>query len=280
MKISGFTFCRNMIKYDFPIVESIRSILPLVDEYVVNVGKSEDATLDLIRSIESDKIRVVESVWDDALIKDGRVFGVQQEIALSHCTGDWAVLLQADEVVHEDDLPVIRAAMERYLDQPEVLGLVFWMRHFKGDYWSLDPWMYRKATRVVRTKVGIGCSTTDGCDFKAAGSSKMIKATPHGKLIPARIFHYGWVKDPKVLQDKLRFQMSRHEGDTLSDEEITRRAVVSSEYPHYDILKEFRGSHPKVMQERIGRAGRLRDRRNRWLNVEFYKEVLSHGFKG
>ena len=150
MKISGFTFCRNMIKYDFPILESIHSLLPLVDEYIVNVGKSEDDTLDLIRSIKSDKIRIVETVWDDTMLKDGRVFGLQQDVALSYCTGDWAFCLQADEVLHENDLPIIRRSMEKYVRQPEVMGLVFRMLHFKGDYRSIDPWMYRKATRIVR----------------------------------------------------------------------------------------------------------------------------------
>jgi hypothetical protein len=268
-----------MIKYDFPIVESIHSILPVVDEYIVNVGKSEDDTLDLIRGIKSDKIRIVESVWDDSLIKDGRIFGIQQDIALSHCTGDWAFCLQADEVVHEDDLPVIRSAMEEYLDQPEVLGIVFRVLHFKGDYWSLDPWMYRKATRIVRNNGKIR-STVDCCDFQVEGSSKMIKSSSGSRLIGARIFHYGWVKDPKVLREKLRFQISRHDGHRLTEQAIDDQALFRSQYPTYDILKEFWGTHPQVMQERVLKARRLRPRINRWLNWRFYREVFAHGFKG
>lgn len=268
-----------MIKYDFPIVESINSILSVVDEYIVNVGKSEDDTLDLIGSIKSDKIRIVESVWDDSLMKDGRIFGVQQDIALSHCRGDWAFCLQADEVVHEDDLPVIRQAMEKYLDQPKVLGLVFRMLHFKGDYWSLDPWMYRKATRIVRNDGRIH-STTDCCDFKMEGFSKMIKSSSGGCMIGARIFHYGWVKDPKVLREKLRFQISRHDGHKLTEQEIDDQAFLRSQYPTYDIMKEFRGSHPRVMYERVSKAQRLRPRLNRWFNWKFYNEVFTHGFKG
>ncbi len=268
-----------MIKYDFPIVESIHSILPLVDEYIVNVGKSEDDTLDLIRSIKSDKIRIAESVWDDSLVKDGRIFGMQQDIALSHCRGDWAFCLQADEVVHEEDLPVIRRAMGKYLDQPDVLGLVFRVLHFKGDYWSLDPWMYRKATRIVRNNGRIR-STVDCCDFQMEESSKMIKSSPNGRFMRARIFHYGWVKDPKILREKLRFQISRHDGHKLSEQEIDDQALLRSQYPTYDILKEFRGSHPRVMHQRIDKAKRLHPKLNRWFNWKFYKEVFTHGFKG
>jgi hypothetical protein len=279
MKVSGFTFVRNAIKYDYPIVEAISSALPIVDEFVVNVGKSDDETLELIRSIDSPKIRIFETEWDDNLKVDGRIFGIQQDLALSRCTGDWALLLQADEVLHEDDLPTIEHAMHQYLNKPEILGLVFRMLHFKGDYWSLDPWMYHKATRVVRRTESIR-STTDCCDFVVDGVPGMIKSGPHGALIKARIFHYGWVKDPGILREKLRFQISRHEGERWSQAQIDEQAMILSAYPTYDILKEFRGTHPKVMEARIKTARRLRPRRNRWLNPRFYAEVLRHGFKG
>mgnify|MGYP003322118074 FL=1 len=279
MKVSGFTFIRNAIQYDFPIVEAVNSVLPIVDEFVVNVGRSDDDTLGLIESIGSEKIRIVESVWDDSLRKDGKIFGIQQDLALSYCTGDWALLVQGDEVLHEDDHPVILEALHTHCDNPEVLGLVFRMVHFKGDYWSVDPWMYRKATRIVRNHCGIH-STTDGCDFMAPGTSRMLKREKNSRLIKARMFHYGWVKDPKVLQEKLRFQYSRHDGERLSDGEINYLAALRAEYPNYDVLKDYRGTHPKVMQSRVQPSIRLRPRRNRWLNPKFYQEVFKHGFRG
>lgn len=279
MKVSGFTFIRNAIQYDFPIVEAISSVLPIVDEFVVNVGRSEDGTLNLIRSIESDKIRIVESVWDESLRKDGRIFGIQQDVALSHCTGDWALLVQGDEVLHEDDYPVIQEALRRHHENPEVLGLVFHMVHFKGDYWSVDPWMYHKATRIVRHHCGIH-SAIDGCDFMAPGKNRMLKREKASRLIKARMFHYGWVKDPKVLREKLRFQFSRHDSEWLSDEDMDQLAALRAEYPTYDVLKDYRGTHPKVMQARVESGIRLRPRRNRWLNPKFYEEVFKHGFRG
>ena len=279
MKVSGFTFIRNAIKYDFPILEAITSVLPVVDEFVVNVGNSEDETLDLISSLDDKRIRIVESVWDDTLKRDGRVLGVQQDIALSHCSGDWAFLIQGDEVVHEHDLTAIREAMEQYVDQKHILGLVFRMVHFKGDYWSVDPWMYRKATRIIRTNGRIQ-SSADGCDFRMHGSTKMIKSDSSGQMIPARIFHYGWVKDAKIFREKKRVMESWWHGETLSSDELDRLAALQAEFPNYSILKEFRGQHPHVMQPRLKHAQRLRGRRNRWLNWKFYREVMKHGFKG
>ena len=112
MTVSGFTFCRNAVKYDYPLVESIKSALPLCDEFIVNVGRCEDGTLELVQSIGDPRIKIVESVWDESLRKDGLIYSQQTNIALSHCTGDWAFYIQADEVVHEDDLPVLRRSMK------------------------------------------------------------------------------------------------------------------------------------------------------------------------
>jgi glycosyltransferase involved in cell wall biosynthesis len=279
MRVSGFTFCRDGVKFDFPVVEAITSILPIVDEFIVNVGKSEDGTLDLVRSIKDPRIKIVESVWDETLTKDGKVFGIQQDIALSHCTGDWAFLVQADEVVHEEDLSALKRAMEESFDDSQVLGLVLRMLHFKGDYWSLDPWMYRKATRIIRNHRGIS-SSTDGCDFRTKEKDQMIKSGPNGRLINARLFHYGYVKEPKTLQAKLAYQKSRHDGDSVSQDEIAARSALLAQFPTYDILKTFCGTHPRVMHDRIAKASRLRPHRNRWLNWRFYLEIARHGFKG
>ncbi len=91
-----------------------------MDEFVVNVGHSEDNTLQLVRSIDSRKVRIIETKWDENLRTDGKIFGMQQDIALSHCTGDWALLVQGDEVLHEEDYDEIRNALKRYLEYPAV----------------------------------------------------------------------------------------------------------------------------------------------------------------
>ncbi len=279
MKVSGFTFIRNAVQFDFPIVEAITSVLPIVDEFVVNVGKCDDGTLALVQSIDTPKMKIIETEWDESLRTDGTVFGIQQDIALSHCTGDWAMLIQGDEVLHEDDYPEIQHAMERYLPHQDVLGLVLRMMQFKGDYWSLDPWMYRKATRIIRNHCGIR-SATDGCDFFPQDIDRMIKALPYKRLIKARIFHYGYARKSHFLKAKLQDQTSRHHGEEMSASDIALYAAVRSEYPKYDILKNYKGTHPSAMKTRIDAAMPLRRRRNRWLNPRFYKEVLLHGFHG
>src|SRR2546430_13916956 len=125
MKISAFTFCRNMVRYDYPIIESIRSILPIVDEFIVNVGRCDDGTLELVRSIGDPKIRIIQSVWDETLRTGGLIYSQQTNIALAAGTGDWAFYFQADEGIHEDELPNHLQRMRGNLGNTEVLGLLF-----------------------------------------------------------------------------------------------------------------------------------------------------------
>jgi glycosyltransferase involved in cell wall biosynthesis len=281
MIVSGFTFCRNAVKYDYPIVESIRSVLPVCDEFIVNVGRCDDGTLELIRSLGDPKIKVVESVWDDTLRKDGLIYSQQTNIALARCTGDWAFYVQADEVVHEDDLPAIRTAMKTHLGNPAVKGLLFRYLHFVADYWSTNPWFYHKAVRIIRNNGEVeSCGDAVGFHFKP--TQQYLQSGPKSWLTysGARMFHYGWVKDPKTLLNKKREQADKHHGNNLPPEEASALAKATLEVDEYAILKEFRGTHPAVMHERVKALSRWAPRSSRWVNPRFYREVLRRGFRG
>jgi len=282
MKVSGFTFVRNVVKYDYPVVESIRSILPVVDEFIVNAGRCDDGTLELIRSIGDPKIRIVESVWDETLRKEGLIYAQQTNIALAHCTGDWAFYIQADEVVHEDDLPVIQEAMRRQLGNPEVKGLLFRYLHFVADYWSTNPWFYHKAVRIIRNNGEVE-SCGDAVGFHLKATKQYLQSGPTEWIAPSggRVFHYGWVKDPKTMLEKKREQVTVYHGENhIPPAEAEQLARDSIQFEDYAMLKKFSGSHPAVMVDRLRSSRRWATRRNRWLSPQFYREVLRHGFRG
>ena len=160
MKISGLCICRNVIRFHYPIVEAIRFALPIVDEFVVNVGQSDDGTLDLIRAIGSEMIRIVKPVWDDSMKTDGLLLSRETNVALSR---DRALYLQADEVLHEADYDRILRRLHENLSNPSVLGFTFRYLHFYGDYRSCNPLFYRRAcassettaSGIVRRRGGI-----------------------------------------------------------------------------------------------------------------------------
>ena len=133
MKISAFTFIKNGIFLGYPFIESIHSVLPIVDEFVINVGNSEDKTLELVRSIKSNKIRIIESEWSDMMVDRGYVYGQQKMIAQFNCIGDWAFYVEGDEVYHENELEQIKKSMQTYLHNPDVEALVVNFNHFYGN---------------------------------------------------------------------------------------------------------------------------------------------------
>lgn len=281
MKVSAFTICRNAVKFDYPIVEVVRSALPIVDEFVVNVGQSDDGTLELIRSIGSDKLRIVESFWDDGMKKDGLLFSHQTNIALARCTGDWALYLQADEVLHERDYEIIRQRLRDHLADPHVLGLTFEYLHFYGDYRSVNPWFYHRAVRIIRNDGQVE-SCGDAVGFWLRADRGYLQSLHQDRLRPsgATIYHYGWVKPAKVLLDKFRYQVARHHGEHPGPDQAKMLAQVAYEFDEYDIMKNFTGTHPQVMNARVRHYPLLKPGRNRWLQPAFYLAVLTRGFRG
>ena len=247
MKVVGFTFVRNALKYDYPVLESIASLLPLCDEVVVAVGNSEDGTLSLIQNINSPKIRIIETVWDDTLRKGGRVLAVETDKALAAVPtdADWAIYLQADEVLHEADYAAIRVGMERLKDDKAVEGLLLNYRHFYGsyDYVGDSYRWYRREIRIVRPGIGVQ-SYRDAQGFRRSDNRKL-----RVKLLDATVHHYGWVKPPAAMQRKQEtFNKLWH-----SDEWVAQNVVAAEEfdYSQVDSLQRFAGTHPATMQPRI-----------------------------
>lgn len=247
MKISGFTFVRNAIHLDYPIRESIASILPIVDEFWVAAGDSTDGTTELIRSIGDPKIHIIESVWDPSLFVHGAINAGQTNLALSRCTGDWCFYLQADEVFHEKYIPAVREAMERNLDRPGVEGLLFDYVHFWGSYDTYQKarhW-YRREIRVIRNGIGIE-SWKSAQGFRRNG--RKLKVVHSG----AEIYHYGWVRNPRTMKKKqIALDSVHHAADWVRKQHPDREAEFA--YGSLKHLGRFTGAHPKVMAERIAK---------------------------
>jgi hypothetical protein len=247
MKITGFTFIRNALKYDYPVVESIRSILPVCDEFVVAVGKSSDDTLSLINNIDKEKIKVIETVWDDNLREGGRVLADETNKAFRGISKDtdWCFYIQGDEVVHEMYLDTIYQGMQDFKDNDRVDGLLFNYLHFFGsyDYIGESYRWYRREIRVVRNMKSI-YSYRDAQGFRKGDNEKL-----RVKHIDAYIYHYGWVKEPRAMQQKQE-DISKY---WHTDEWIDRNVVKASEfnYDSVDALSAFCGTHPEVMKGRI-----------------------------
>jgi hypothetical protein len=247
MLVAGFTFIRNALKYGYPIEEAIRSVLPLCHKFYVAVGNSGDKTRELIAGLDPEKIVIIDTVWDDSLREGGHVLAVETDKAFKAIPDgfDWAFYIQGDEAMHEKYIPVVKEAMLKWKDNPEVDGLLFKYLHFYGSYdyvGSSERW-YPHEIRVIKNNKKI-YSYRDAQGFRKDDNKKL-----NVKPIDAYIYHYGWVKEPKVQTEKrLNFEMLYHkEGQALKTEQ--NQALF--DYSEIDSLALFKGTHPKVMQPLI-----------------------------
>lgn len=247
MTVSGFSFVRNGVTFDYPFIESISSLLPLCDEFVLAVGKSEDNTLDRIRALNSPKLKIIETAWDASVRSGGAILAQQTNIALDHVRGDWAVYLQADEVLHEDDLQTIRKSMEESQQDQRVEGLLFGYKHFYGSYNYVGDsrkW-YRREVRAIKPSAGVR-SWGDAQGFRIGERKLSVR------LIPATVYHYGWVKPPAIQQLKQKQFNKLWHSDAWVQENVTE--AKEFDYSNGGRLALFQGSHPSVMTKRIRRS--------------------------
>jgi hypothetical protein len=247
MKISGFTIIKNAIINDYPVVEAITSILPVVNEMIVLVGDSSDETRKLVQAINDPKIKIFDSVWDHSLPKDGTVFAVETDKAFNLVDPEstWAFYIQADEAVHEKYLPVIRDACIKYQDDEKVEGLLFKYLHFYGtyDYVGDSRRWYNREIRIIRNDKAIN-SYRDAQGFRRG--RKRLKV----KLIDAYIYHYGWVKSPQRMKKKMK-EVSKYWMEESNDLKSFLQSEDFFNYEEFDSLEKFAGTHPAVLKKRI-----------------------------
>lgn len=265
--ISGFTFIRNGVELGFPFEASIRSLLPLVDEFVVVVGKSNDDTLARIHAIGSPKIRVIETIWNERMADRGFVYAQQKMIAQFACTGDWAFYLEGDEVVHEAELANIRASVDKHHNNPAVEAFVFDYFHFYGtpDFVANSPAWYRRECRLIRNT--IRSYAPDGQYWLITSDHKKGR-NPQAALANAHIYHYGWVRSNEAMQKKL---------DQVS--KFWSHGAPTIRYSAFDaqVLQPFTGTHPELVKPWLESSAEKsftidpnykltkREKRHRWL---------------
>jgi glycosyltransferase involved in cell wall biosynthesis len=254
IKISGFFIIRHGQKFDYPYLESLRSVLPLVDELVINVGIGEDSTLAEIQKFAEaegqGKVILFESHWpldDPERRKGGKILSEQTNLALDRCSGDWCIYIQADEVLHEEDYPALKKALHDAHARPEIDGLLFDYRHLYGSFDVIQDSRsaYRREVRAIRRRSGAR-SVGDAQSFRLQDGSK-----PRVILSGARIFHYGWVRTPEAMREKTAFMDTLYHGAQSIGPNGQPQSGDNYRYKRFWGLKRFSETHPAVMRERI-----------------------------
>jgi hypothetical protein len=255
MKISGFSYIRNGFKYEYPFLQSIRSVLPVCDEFIVAVGDSADGTREAIKNIGNSKIKIIDTVWDEKLRSNGRIFAQQANIALQQITGDWAFHIQADELIHENDLGKIYEHITAADNDQRIEGLLFDFLNFYGSYKYLNDTRYqhKKEIRIFRNNQNI-YSYRDSQGFRKYPSYDDYTNLHKGyklkvKYINIPVYHYSYVRNPEQMNNKSKF----FETFWHDDKYIEQKYQSGQEFNYYDIerIKLFDGKHPSLMKDII-----------------------------
>jgi len=283
MKVSGFTFLRNAVINGYPFEESIRSILPIVDEFICVIGEGEDDTRDRVLAIADSKIRIIDSQWNESMQDRGFVYGQQKMIAQFNCSGDWAFYLEGDEVLHESEIKNIRESMQNHLHDSEVEALYFDFFHFYGTAQQVGIAGYRRAPRIIRNT--IRSIAPDGLFWTVMDKNKRGRY-PNAKCANARIYHYGHCRSVEKMAEKLN-QVGRYWGSKHQHFKGYGWIDVSE-------LRPFKGSHPAVMKDWLENEAEVvfsqdpdykptrRDHRNRirfWIEDAFGVEISKKHYR-
>ncbi|HWB28521.1 MAG TPA: hypothetical protein VG738_23775 [Chitinophagaceae bacterium] len=249
MKVAGFSFIKNAVKFQYPVAEALQSILPLCDEVFVAVGNSEDNTREIVAGIDK-KITIIDTVWDESVKQGGRVLAAETDKAFKAvgADADWCVYIQGDEVMHEDGYAEVTEEMKKWKDDKNVDGLLFRYRHFYGsfDYLGISSRWYRNEIRVIKNDKSI-YSYRDAQGFRKGNNEKL-----RVKQLKAYIHHYGWVREPAAMQAKDNNFGRYWNGDEWG-KQAEKTFTGLFDYSRVDALEKFTGTHPKVMQQRVSR---------------------------
>ena len=254
MRISGFTYVRNGFNYQYPFIQSIQSILPIVDEMIVVIGDSSDGSREAVVALNSNKIRIIDSVWDMSKRENGVLFAEQSNIGLDNISGDWAIHIQADEVIHENDIQALKEYILKYNQNEKVEALLFPFYHFWGDYCYIRHTRRTHDFEIRAFKVNNGSirAYKDSQGFRKYSSIEAYNTGETGdKLAVVKlkipIFHYSGVRSPKLMATKATFfHRFWH-----SDEWIEKNKKNIYDYNNVDKLTYFDKSHPKNMESFI-----------------------------
>jgi len=251
--LSGFTIVRNAVKLDYPVLPAIRSILGICDEVVVNVGKSEDGTRDLIASLGDPRIRILDTEWDFS--RGSGALSIETNRAMAACRGAWGLYIQADEVLHETGAAILVADLREWHGDPGVEGLLVDYVHFYGDFDTIatNRHWYRREVRCVRLGGNVR-SYEDAQGFRVGPEQRRVRARATG----ARMFHYGWAGPSQAVQRKLA--ASKEIFTEAVDRLESRAARGRHALDWTPLLRPFRGTHPEAARDWIAARRDARER--------------------
>ena len=231
MSLGGSILAYNCLSQDYCLAETLACLASVCDQISISVCKSNDGTNELVEKFATDfgsECLVHECEWKPEGV-DGKWLHAIRDYARSRLGTDMHLLLDADELIHENKYDLARNTKKTQV----VNYYNFWR---DGKRYVSGPTVYACNTvRIAPTHLPL---IFDGGSISHHGTEIPLE----GQL---SIYHYGFVKKPECfLTGKKRFQM---ELSKIYDPDFD--LGINEFYKRFDgVTIPFKGTHPMLIQ--------------------------------
>lgn len=188
IKISGIQTISNAVSLGYPFIEVALSVLPIVDEVLINDGGSSDETPLYLKKLQKtfpDKIRLFNKPYyrcdfwqtiDDCI-----------NYLIDQAKGDWILEALGDEVWHEKSILEVKQTTEKASKKGynSIRAIAHWC-----NFQEINSYEYRNV-RIVRKMDGLK-SYDCGDDFHIGGHGEPAEGFTSSNIPPELVTDFTW----------------------------------------------------------------------------------------
>ena len=134
-RLGAYMYVINGVKHDMPFIESIQSVLPVVEEiHIVTDQRFNDGTIEKINGLNDQRIHLHIVDLD---LENPALDGATKQLARQFCTAPFLVQMDCDEVFRTEDYFKINLLKENWPSKISIVGtgVIDW---FNGDHVKLS----------------------------------------------------------------------------------------------------------------------------------------------
>lgn len=241
--IGGFLAIRNNFDLDYCIEQAVKSLLPVCDQVAVLDIESSDGTWEFLQqwSLSEPKLKLARGQWTNP-VRDSTWWPTVLNQAREHLDTDWAITLDADELLHENSYAIVEHAKEH----GDTVMCYRW--NFWRDQKHLIPKGCCCGTDVIRIGPRTAFFPSDYPDPRAEELMRIATWPLH----PPNIMHYGFLRRRDAFFRKARVVQEIWAGSYDTRLEAAEKfdgpwGAMPGITGWEDKIVEYSGTHPKLI---------------------------------
>ena len=257
MRVTGILSISNGTGLQYPYVPVVYNLSSLCDDVIVGVDPNFPEDRLTIETLGFTNVKLFDSPWDFDNRNGGTEIALQMDKVIDVAEergSDWVVVMQADEVLHDDDFSTLRFLMKKHDD---VTGFSMERLYFWKDLETVRTDWNERLVRVFRP--GTYSFMAENTDKSGMFSAQIKPGREVG--LSQFIYHYSRVDAPEIISKRVRNMdgLFHPEGTLIPKDELPPYDFVPREYDNYCVggfpkevegrFEKFEGTHPKGIRE-------------------------------